>query len=199
MNKITSTTILFFLLMDSIGNLPIFISILKHLEQKYRKIIIIREMLIALFIMLIFLLIGDHILSFLNIRMETVSISGGIILFLIAIKMLFPPKEANSYEKILSSSEEPFLVPLAIPLVAGPSILGTLMLLAHQYPQQINQLAWALIIAWSLSVIVLMLSNVVLRLLGNKGLSALERLIGLLLIMLSIQMLLDGIKVYLNT
>lgn len=192
-----SATILLFLIMDPLGNLPIFMSVLKDLEPKRRRIIVIREMLIALFLMLIFLFSGERILSFLSLRTETVSISGGIILFLIAIKMIFPSQEGNSTG--LPVGEEPFLVPLAIPLVAGPSILAALMLLSHQYSQQINHLVLALLIAWALSVIILMLSNIFLLLLGSKGVSALERLMGLLLVMISMQMFLDGVRAYLCT
>ncbi|QOI10889.1 YhgN family NAAT transporter [Blochmannia endosymbiont of Colobopsis nipponica] len=197
MNEMISATILLFLIMDPIGNLPIFMSILKHLEPKRRQIIVIREMLIALLLMLIFLFVGEHILIFLNLHTETVSIAGGIILFLIAIKMIFPSQENNNSG--LQIDEEPFLVPLAIPLVAGPSILATLLLLSHQYPHKIDFLILSLLIAWGLSILILMLSNVFSRLLGNKGINALERLMGLLLIMISTQMLLDGIKDYLRT
>ncbi|UDG80184.1 YhgN family NAAT transporter [Candidatus Steffania adelgidicola] len=196
MSEMISATVLLFLIMDPLGNLPIFMSVLKHLEPKRRRIIVIREMLIALLLMLVFLFSGEHILSFLSLHTETVSISGGIILFLIAIKMIFPALEGNSSG--LPAGEEPFLVPLAIPLVAGPSILATLMLLSHQYPKKINQLILALLIAWGLSVVILMLSNVFLRLLGNKGVSALERLMGLLLVMISTQMFLDGVRAYLR-
>ncbi|BAE75606.1 putative antibiotic transporter [Sodalis glossinidius str. 'morsitans'] len=196
MSEMISATVLLFLIIDPLGNLPIFMSVLKHLEPKRRRIIVIREMLMALLLMLIFLFAGKHILSFLNLRTETVSISGGIILFLIAIKMIFPSQEGNSSG--LPAGEEPFLVPLAIPLVAGPSIIAALMLLSHQYPLQINHLLLALLIAWGLSVVILMLSNVFLRLLGNKGVSALERLMGLLLLMISTQMFLDGVRTYLH-
>lgn len=195
MSEMISATVLLFLIMDPVGNLPIFMSILKHLEPKRRQIIIIREMLIALVLMLGFLFSGEHVLSFLNLHTETVSISGGIVLFLIAIKMIFPDQERNNSG--FSNEEEPFLVPLAIPLVAGPSILATLLLLSHQHSTHINLLIVALIIAWILSMLILMLSNVLSNLLGNKGISALERLMGLLLVMISIQMILDGIKNYL--
>lgn len=197
MNEMISATILLFLIMDPIGNLPIFMSILKDLDPKRRQIIIIREMLIALLLMLTFLFVGEHILLFLNLHTETVSISGGIVLFLIAIKMIFPDQEGNSSG--FSNDEEPFLVPLAIPLVAGPSVLATLLLLSHQYPNHIDFLIIALIIAWGFSMIILMLSNFLSHLLGNKGISALERLMGLLLVMISTQMLLDGIQSYLHT
>ena len=122
MTEMIAATVLLFLIMDPLGNLPIFMSVLKHLEPKRRRVVLIRELLIALILMLIFLFAGEKILAFLNLRTETVSISGGIILFLIAIKMIFPTPESNVTG--LSAGEEPFLVPLAIPLVAGPSILA---------------------------------------------------------------------------
>ncbi len=141
-------------------------SVLKHLEPKRRRVVLIRELLIALILMLIFLFAGEKILLFLNLRTETVSISGGIILFLIAIRMIFPSSESNVTG--LSAGEEPFLVPLAIPLVAGPSILATLMLLSHQYPNQLSHLVLALMIAWGLSAAILLMSNLFLRCWGVK-------------------------------
>lgn len=196
MTEMISATILLLLIMDPLGNLPIFMSVLKHLEPKRRRVVLIREMLIALALMLLFLFAGEKILTFLNLRTETVSISGGIILFLIAIKMIFPSHESSSSG--LSAGEEPFLVPLAIPLVAGPSLLATLMLLSHQYPNQIGHLVAALMIAWGVTVVILLLSGLFLRLLGDKGVNALERLMGLILIMLATQMFLDGIRAYLK-
>ena len=196
MTEMISATILLLLIMDPLGNLPIFMSVLKHLEPKRRRVVLIREMLIALIIMLLFLFTGERILAFLNLRTETVSISGGIILFLIAIKMIFPSEESSSTG--LSAGEEPFLVPLAIPLVAGPSLLATLMLLSHQYPHQMTHLVGALLIAWGVTVGILLLSGLFLRLLGDKGVNALERLMGLILIMLATQMFLDGIRAYLK-
>ena len=196
MTEMISATILLLLIMDPLGNLPIFMSVLKHLEPKRRRTVLIREMLIALGIMLLFLFAGEKILAFLNLRTETVSISGGVILFLIAIKMMFPSPESNSTG--LPVGEEPFLVPLAIPLVAGPSLLATLMLLSHQYPNQMGHLVGALLFAWGITVVILLLSGLFLRLLGDKGVNALERLMGLILIMLATQMFLDGIRAYLK-
>ncbi|AFP84833.1 YhgN family NAAT transporter [secondary endosymbiont of Ctenarytaina eucalypti] len=195
MSEMISVTVLLFLIMDPLGNLPIFMSVLKHLEPKRQRIIIIREMLIALLFMLVFLFAGEHILSFLSLRTEMVSISGGIILFLIAIKMIFPAQEGNCTGQPMG--EEPFLVPLAIPLVAGPSILAAIMLLSHQYPEKINYLVLSLLIAWLLSFVILIMSNIFLRLLGSKGVSALERIMGLLLVMIATQMFLDGVRAYL--
>jgi len=181
--------------MDPLGNLPIFMTILKHIEPKRRRVIVIREMIIALIIMLLFLFVGEKILIILNLKTETVSISGGIILFLIAIKMIFPSENNNNNENI-SLKEEPFLVPLAIPLVAGPSLLATLMLLSHQYSNHISYLIGSLLIAWLFTVIILLLSDLFLHLFGSKSVHALERLMGLILIMLSTQMFLDGISTW---
>lgn len=196
MNEIITATVLLFLIMDPLGNLPIFMSVLKHTEPKRRRAIMIRELLIALVVMLVFLFAGEKILSFLNLRAETVSISGGIILFLIAIKMIFPGNEGNASG--LPAGEEPFIVPLAIPLVAGPSLLATLMLLSHQYPNQMGHLVAALMIAWGGTVIILLQSTLFLRLLGEKGVNALERLMGLVLVMIATQMFLDGIRAWMQ-
>ena len=196
MNEIITATVLLFLIMDPLGNLPIFMSVLKHTEPKKRRAIMIRELLIALIIMLIFLFAGEKILSFLNLHAETVSISGGIILFLIAIRMIFPSNEGNASG--VPTGEEPFIVPLAIPLIAGPSLLATLMLLSHQYPNQMSHLVIALLLAWGATVTILLQSSLFLRLLGKKGVNALERLMGLILVMIATQMFLDGIRVWMQ-
>lgn len=193
MTEILSTTILLILIMDPLGNLPIFMTILKHLESKRQRIVVIREMIIALFVMLIFLFVGEKILIILNLKAETVSISGGIILFLIAIKMIFPNQDSNEE---INKNEEPFLVPLAIPLIAGPSLLATLMLLSHQYSHHMIYLVGSLLIAWLFTITILLLSSVFLKLFGSKGVNALERLMGLILIMLATQMFLDGIRAW---
>ncbi|WP_343183435.1 YhgN family NAAT transporter [Buchnera aphidicola] len=192
MKKMISTVILLILIMDPLGNLPIFMTILKNFNSKKRRIIIIREMCISLLIMIIFLFSGENILNFLNLKTETVSISGGIILFFISIKMIFPNEEIKNKKEILK--DEPFLVPLAIPLVAGPSILATLMLLSHQNSNYIKCIFIALLIAWIITLITLLMSDIFLKIFGKKVVNVLERLMGLILIMLSTQMFLDGIK-----
>ena len=194
MNEIISAAVLLILIMDPLGNLPIFMSVLKHTEPKRRRAIMVRELLIALLVMLVFLFAGEKILAFLSLRAETVSISGGIILFLIAIKMIFPSASGNSSG--LPAGEEPFIVPLAIPLVAGPTILATLMLLSHQYPNQMGHLVIALLLAWGF--VILLQSSLFLRLLGEKGVNALERLMGLILVMMATQMFLDGIRMWMK-
>ncbi|SQK71650.1 putative antibiotic transporter [Tatumella ptyseos] len=112
--------------------------------------------------------------------------------------MIFPGPEHSGSGNGLPAGEEPFLVPLAIPLVAGPSLLATLMLMSHQYPGSLGMLVLSLLLAWAITSTILLLSGVFLRLLGDKGVNALERLMGLILIMLATQMFLDGVRAYLK-
>lgn len=190
---IWSAAVMLFLIMDPLGNLPIFMSILKSIEPKRRKIVLARELMFALVIMFVFLFSGQAVLDFLNVKQQAVSIAGGIILFLIAIRMIFPNKSKHDDD---ISEVEPFLVPLAIPMISGPSILAALILLANQDPLRMTDWSIALFCAWAVSAGILMFSNLFFKLLGERGLIAVERLMGMILIMLSIQMFLDGIGNY---
>ncbi len=192
---IFSAAVMLFLIMDPLGNLPIFASILRHIDPKKRRRVLIRELLFALIIMLSFLYAGEAILNFLNLRSESVSIAGGIILFLIAIKMIFPSPGGVAG---LAAGEEPFIVPMAIPLMAGPSILAALILLAHTDSSRMMDWTIALVSAWALSAFILMFYKLFTRLLGEKGLTAVERLMGMVLVMISVQMLLDGVSNYIS-
>lgn len=190
---IWSAAITLFLIMDPLGNLPVFMSVLKSIEPKRRKIILARELIFSLVIMFTFLFSGQAVLDFLNVRQESVSIAGGIILFLIGLKMIFPQPGGVTG---LAAGEEPFIVPLAIPMIAGPSVLAALILLANQDHSRMLDWSIALGAAWLASATILMLSGTFHRLLGERGLTAIERLMGMILIMISIQMLLDGIGQY---
>ncbi len=192
---ILSAAVMLFLIMDPLGNMPIFLSVLRHVDPKRRRMILIRELLFALGIMLVFLYAGEAMLSFLNLRPESVSIAGGIILFLIAIRMIFPSPGGVTG---LDAGQEPFLVPLAIPLIAGPSVLAALLLLAHTDPDKMLDWTVALLLSWGVSAAILMFSGLFHRLLGERGLVALERLMGMVLVMISVQMFLDGIAQYLT-
>ena len=192
---IAAAALLLFLILDPLGNIPILLSLFKDLPAARQRKVLLRELLIALVVLMLFLWGGQYALELMHLRQESVSIAGGIVLFLIGIRMIFPPPEGLMGD---IPGGEPFIVPMAIPLVAGPSILATLMLLSHQYPNQMSHLTLALFIAWGLSMAILLLSNLFLRLLGDKGVSALERLMGLILVMLSTQMFLDGIRAYLK-
>ena len=190
--KILSLSFTLFLLMDSLGNIPLFMAILKNVNPKRQRQIIVRELLIALGIIILFALIGDVFLSFLNVHHYTIQIAGGIILFLIALKMIFPQHDAP-HEK---SDKEPFIVPLAIPLVAGPAAIATVMLYSKQ--NQILPTILSICIAWIFTTIVLLASQTLQRFLGQRGLTACERLMGLILTLLAVQMFLQGITSYID-
>ena len=181
-----------FLVMDSVGSIPVFITLLKGLPSNKQYRIIIRELLIALAIIVTFNFIGTPVLEFLRIDQNTVSIAGGIILFLIGLKMVFPPeKEEISLKKV----KDPFIVPLAVPLIAGPAVLAAVMLFAKQETDQVKMLA-AIVMAWGGSLCVLLLAPLATRKLGEKGIIAIERLMGLILLLMSIQMFMTGVKMF---
>lgn len=188
-----SMSVALFLLMDPIGNVPLFIALLKNIPAKKQKKIIMRELLFALCIIFFFWLLGEPLLKFLNIQMPTILISGGIILFLIALKMIFPSQES---EKIESRNKEPFIVPLATPLVAGPAVLAAVML--YSGSESALSCVGAIIIAWIASTLILLGSSFLKNLLGDKGLIACERLMGLILTLLAVQMFLEGTVRFLN-
>lgn len=188
---ILSTTILLFLVLDPIGNIPAYLFVLKHTPQDRHKKIIIRELLIALMVLILFLFGGHYILDFLQISRSSMGIAGGIILFLIAIRMIF-----SSSSRIFTglSDSEPFIVPLAIPLIAGPSAMTILMLLMARSPQKWLLWLLSLVLAWLLSGLILLSADRWMKVLGSRVISALERLMGMILTAIAVEMLLDGIK-----
>ncbi len=189
--EIISAAVVLFFVMDPLGNIPIFLSLLKDIEPKRRWKIISRELLIALVILLIFLFFGQQLLNLLQLESESVSIAGGIILFIIGIRMVFPSRGGIMGDQL---EGEPFIVPLAIPLIAGPSTLATLMLFVHSDPT--NMLNWlsVLLIAWAITAVILLSAPIFYKILRKRGLAAIERLMGMILIMISVQMFVTGIK-----
>ena len=195
--EIYSTAILLILIMDPLGNMPVFISILKSVPEHRRAKVLMRELLIALGILLMFLFTGEYFLKALNLKQEAVSMSGAIILFIIAIRMIFPQGKGASVMGDTPDGE-PFIVPLATPMIAGPSILATLILVSSQNPDKQLELAGAVFLAWGVSAVVLMCSGKLMKLLGRRGIFAVERLMGMILVMLAVQMMLDGLANYLS-
>ncbi len=177
-----------FLLMDSFGNIPFFLSFLKGIPRKRQRWIICREMLIALITIVLFNFLGEALLLFLQIQTFTVQVAGGVILFILSLRMIFPaPKELGLEQ---SRAKEPFIVPLAVPLVAGPAVLAAVILYSQQTSLWI--MSAAIFLAWMASLLVLLISPFLQHLLGNKGVTALERLMGLILILIAVQMFLSG-------
>jgi multiple antibiotic resistance protein len=194
--QMLSMSLALFLLMDPIGNIPLFIAFLKNIPAKRQRKIILRELFIALFIILLFWSLGEPLLSFLKVGMPTILISGGIILFLIALKMIFPSARDEKIE--FSRDREPFIVPLAVPFVAGPAVLASVMLYSGQ-----GEKAWvcvgAIVLAWFVSTFILLGSNWLRHLLGEKGIIACEKLMGLILTLIAVQMFLEGLKRFMQS
>jgi multiple antibiotic resistance protein len=181
--------------MDSIGNVPLFISLLKDFSAREQKKIIRRELVIALIVITVFYFIGDFLMKLIDIQKETISIAGGIILFMISIKMVFSSSASHKATKS-SPAEVPFIVPLAIPLTAGPAVLATVIVYSQQ---AIHIVALSSIaIAWAASAAVLMSAGAFKKILGEKGLLACEKLMGLLLTLMAVQMCLKGITMYIR-
>lgn len=180
-----------FLLMDAVGNLPLFIAILKDIPRKRQLQIIFRELIIALFVMILFHFVGNAFLNALQIQQYAVLVAGGIILFLISLKMIFP--SGHDSETFSSRDKEPFIVPLAIPFVAGPAVLAAIMLYSRQQPETYITIT-AIVLAWAISTIILLSSAFLNKVLGKRGILATERLMGLILTMMSVQMFLQGIS-----
>lgn len=193
--SIARLAVTFFLIMDSIGNIPLYLSLLHRFPEKRRSKIILREMLISLGVILLFAYLGNQFLGLLHVKKATVAMAGGIILFIISLQMIFPKKE----DKItLKAGEEPFIVPLAVPLVAGPAILGAVMIYADQL-QNFGVMTMALIIAWIASLIVLLSSSFLAKVVGPRVLAAGERLMGFVMTLIAINLFTDGILEFLRS
>jgi multiple antibiotic resistance protein len=191
-----SAALLLFLILDPLGNIPVFLSLLQPLPAKRRRWVLFRELMIALAVLFMFLWAGRYVLDAMHLRQESVSIAGGIVLFLIGIKMIFPSPEGMFGDA--NSGAEPFIVPMAIPLVAGPSGMAMVMLLSTQHPHRMADWSLALTLAWLGTAVILFSATYLYKLLGKAVLVAIERLMGMLLVAISVQMLLDGIASYLK-
>lgn len=190
-----SATITLILVMDPLGNIPLFLAALNKVDPKKRQKIILRETFFAFVILTIFLFFGQFILEGMQISEPALQISGGIILFLIAIRMIFPH---NGHEERVRQISDPFIVPLAVPLIAGPSTMTIVMLLASQAPEALNIWFLALFIAWSITTIILVFADYLRKILGERGLIAMERLMGMILTTMAVQMFLSGLNRFLH-
>ncbi len=185
-----SAALLLFLVIDPLGNIPMFMTTLKKVEASRQHRVVVRELLIALVILVGFLFLGQYLLQLLHLSETALTTAGGIILLIIAIKMIFPAHNSGLQQDI---EGEPFIVPLAIPYVAGPSAMATALLMMSREPERWLDWLIAVFIAWLASALIIYFSSYFARFLGEKGLIAIERLMGMLLITVAVQMLLTGI------
>lgn len=186
-----SATLLLLLIMDPLGNIPIFLTVLERVEPARRRRVLGRELIMSLGILYVFLFFGRDLLRFFSLDESAIAIAGAIVLLIIAIRMIFPT-EHHWLDDLPEG--EPFLVPMAIPLVAGPSVLATIMLLTSRAPERMADWGIALGLAWLGNAAILVGSTFLYRWLRKRGLIALERLMGMLLVAVAVQMLLDSLR-----
>jgi len=190
---LASAFVLLFLVVDPFGNVPFFVAALKDVDPDRRRRVIVRELLIAYGVMVLFLFAGRPFLEILGISGPALTIAGGVILFLIALRMIFPRRGQSAQEEI---EGEPFIVPLAIPYVAGPSVLAVEMLLMSDDPGRWPIWLVAVTAAWAATSVIVFFGSQVAERLGPRGLIAIERLMGMILVAIAIQMFLTGADSY---
>lgn len=185
-----SATILLLLITDPVGNIPIFANALKNVAPERRSFIILREILIAFLVLLSFMFLGDGFMRLMNLSELSLQMAGGVVLFLIALRMIFPPPASE----IAAIVGEPLIVPLAIPAVAGPSALATVMLLVSQAPARRMEWIGALVVTMVVGAVILLLAERIQRLVGERVVIAIERLMGLILVAVAVEMMIRATK-----
>jgi multiple antibiotic resistance protein len=188
--NVVSTALTLLLVMDPLGNIPNFMSALKNVPEARRPGIILRECLFALGILLAVFVGGRAFMAIFHLSAEALQISGGIMLFLIALRMIFPPAGPERPDQ---HEEEPFIVPLATPMIAGPSLIATIMILRGNPEVDHWGVLTAIVASWVASTLILLSAPFFSRILRRRGLMAVERLMGMLLITVSVQMFMNGL------
>jgi MarC family membrane protein len=191
-----SATVLLILITDPLGNIPFFISALQQVSPARRRLVVFRECAIAFGTLLFFMLFGRPFLALLHLTDPSLSVAGGVILFMIAVRMIFPPEGASGLNS--RKPGEPFIVPIAIPLIAGPSAMATVMLIVSASPSKLFEWIVALAITILVTMVVFLSAAKMKELLGDQAIQAIERLMGLVLCALAVEMLLGGLAVYLR-
>lgn len=188
-----SAALLLFLVMDPFGNVPVFLAVVAPVAPERRRRVIARELVIALGFLLVFLFAGRYLLAAVGISESTLTVAGGVILFLIALRMVFPPPGGIFASDVEEGGDEPFLVPLAVPLVAGPSALASVLFIMNSDPARWPEWLAAVVLAWAASGVVLLLSTDLARILKRRGLVAIERLTGMVLTAIATKLILTGL------
>ena len=194
-HSFASATILLLLITDPLGNIPVFVNALKAVPDERRARVILREVLIAFAVLLAFMFAGQSFLAALGLSDVSLLIGGALVLFLIALRMIFPPPEAAAVVPV----GEPLIVPLAIPALAGPSALATVLLLVSQAPGRRLEWIAALSVTMGVCALVLLLADRLQRLVGLRVVNAFEKLMGLILVSISVEMLIRGLKALART
>ena len=190
---LTSAVVILLLVMDPLGNIPVFVSLLKNIEPRRRAAIVVRECVIAYGVLVLFVFFGQSMLRVLGLSDSSLNIAGGVILFLIALRMIFRHAEGVFGE---TPAGEPFIVPLAIPSIAGPTAMATVVLMVSRSPERALDWVIALTAAMAATLALLLFAERISQWIGERGLLALERLMGLLLTAVAVEMLLRGIEAF---
>lgn len=189
----SSAFVVLLLVLDPLGNLPVFLSVLRSVPAALRRRIVARECLIAFGVLLLFMIMGKSFLDLIHLSERSLEVAGGVILFMIAIRMVFPGP-VGMFGEI--GDREPFIFPLAIPLIAGPSALATVLVLASRQPGRLLEWGAALTCAMLVSAIVLLSADRLHRILGESVVHGIEKLMGLILAAIAIEMILAGVHRY---
>lgn len=188
-----SAVVILLLVMDPVGNIPLFIAMLRNVAPERRAGLVLRECAIAYGVLVIFVFFGRAILKLLGLSGASLTIAGGVILFLIALRMIFRRPEGIFGDL---PDGEPFIVPLAIPSIAGPTAIATVVVLVSDAPQRLFEWLGAITLAMAVTVGLLLTADRVSKLVGERGLLAFERLMGLILTAIAVEMLLRGIQAF---
>lgn len=191
----TSAVVILLLVMDPLGNIPLFVALLRNTRPARRMVVIARECAIALAVLLVFAFFGRQLLTLIGLSDSSLNIAGGVILFLIALRMIFRHPD-GIFGDTDHATGEPFIVPLAIPAIAGPAALATVVLMVSRAPGRMLEWLAAITVAMALTLALLVFAERLSTLMGRRGLLALERLMGLLLTAIAVEMLLRGIEAF---
>jgi MarC family membrane protein len=192
--SLSSAVVILLLVMDPVGNIPLFVALLRNVPAERRLRIIARECLIAYVVLLVFVFFGPAILRLLGLSDVSLNIAGGVILFIIALRLIF--KHPGGIFGDEFHGGEPFIVPLAIPSIAGPTAIATVVLMVARAPDRVWEWAGALTISAVVTLLLLLFAERIGSLIGVRGLAALERLMGLLLTAIAVEMLLKGMQAF---
>ncbi len=188
-----SAFILLLLVLDPLGSLPVFIPIMRAVPPERRRWVAAREVVIAFLVLFTFMFLGDAFLRLMRLSERSLEVAGGVILLMVAIRMIF-----SHADGVYGTPEdkEPLIFPLAVPLLAGPSAMATVLLLASRQPDQLMSWVGALSAAMAVSAVVLLLCDHIRRWVGDSVVSATEKLMGLVLTAIAVEMILAGLKRY---
>ena len=191
--SLTSAVVILLLVMDPLGNIPLFVSLLKNIDPRRRAAIVARECVIAYGVLVMFMFFGEQMLKIFGLSDSSLNIAGGVIMFLIALRMIFKHPEGVFGD---SPAGEPFIVPLAIPSIAGPTAMATVVLMVSRSPDRAADWIIALTVAMAATLALLLSAERISNWIGERGLLAVERLMGLLLTAVAVEMLLRGIEAF---